>query len=152
MAEAATESVTQLLAAWSEGSQEALDRLVPLVHDELHRLARRYMRGERAGHTLQTTALVNEAYLRLVDQPHTAVIRERHVGIVVPHRRQTDRLTRREFGLRRRDAPHGLGVGVGILALNRHAVRLAVAQHPILAFPIAVDVRARPLSCASPPT
>jgi len=59
--------VTQLLVAWSEGDQSALERLVPLVYEELHRLARRYMRRERAGHTLQTTALVNEAYLRLVD-------------------------------------------------------------------------------------
>ncbi len=59
--------VTQLLVAWSEGDQTALEKLVPLVYDELHRLARRYMRRERARHTLQTTALVNEAYLRLVD-------------------------------------------------------------------------------------
>ena len=55
--------VTQLLLAWSNGDQAALDRLVPLVHGELRRLARRYMVREREGHTLQTTALVNEAYL-----------------------------------------------------------------------------------------
>jgi RNA polymerase sigma factor (TIGR02999 family) len=59
--------VTGLLLAWSEGDHSALDKLVPLVYDELRRLARRYMIKERAGHTLQTTALVNEAYLRLVD-------------------------------------------------------------------------------------
>lgn len=59
--------VTRLLRAWSEGDEEALDRLIPLVHAELHRRARRYMRHERAGHTLQTTALLHEAYLRLVD-------------------------------------------------------------------------------------
>lgn len=59
--------VTQLLQAWSEGDEQALGRLIPLVHKELHRLARRYMAGESPGHTLQTTALVNEAYLRLVD-------------------------------------------------------------------------------------
>jgi RNA polymerase sigma-70 factor, ECF subfamily len=57
--------LTQLLRAWSEGDQSALDQLVPLVHAELHRLARRYMAEERPGHTLQATALVNEAYLRL---------------------------------------------------------------------------------------
>lgn len=57
--------ITQLLRAWSEGDQAALEQLVPLVHSELHRLARRYMAGERPGHTLQPTALVNEAYLRL---------------------------------------------------------------------------------------
>src|SRR5262249_19930938 len=62
-----TQDVTQLLLAWNGGDQAALARLMPLVHTELHRLARRYLRGERADHTLQTTALVNEAYLRLVD-------------------------------------------------------------------------------------
>jgi RNA polymerase sigma factor (TIGR02999 family) len=60
--------ITQLLAAWREGNQAALDELYPLVYDELHRLARRYMSRERKGHTLQTTALINEAYVRLVDQ------------------------------------------------------------------------------------
>ena len=60
--------ITQLLAAWRDGNQAALDELYPLVYDELHRLARRYMSRERKGHTLQTTALINEAYVRLVDQ------------------------------------------------------------------------------------
>ena len=61
-------NVSELLVAWSEGDQAALDQLTPLVYDELHRLARRYMRRESPGHTLQTSALVNEAYLKLVDQ------------------------------------------------------------------------------------
>ena len=60
--------ITQLLAEWSDGNQAALDELYPLVYNELHRLARRYMSRERKGHTLQTTALINEAYVRLVDQ------------------------------------------------------------------------------------
>jgi len=60
--------ITQLLAEWRDGKQEALDELYPLVYAELHRLARRYMSRERKGHTLQTTALINEAYVRLVDQ------------------------------------------------------------------------------------
>jgi RNA polymerase sigma factor (TIGR02999 family) len=59
--------VTQLLLAWSDGDQTALEELTPLVYAELHRLAEGYMRRERPGHHLQTTALVNEAYLRLVD-------------------------------------------------------------------------------------
>jgi len=59
--------ITQLLVAWSHGDQTALEQLTPLVYQELHRLARRYLARERSGHTLQTTALVNEAYLRLVD-------------------------------------------------------------------------------------
>jgi len=61
------EDVTQLLRAWSDGDQEALEKLMPLVYDELRRLARHYMRRERPGHILQTSALVNEAYLRLID-------------------------------------------------------------------------------------
>jgi RNA polymerase sigma factor (TIGR02999 family) len=68
IADKAPAQVTDLLVAWSEGDKQAYDRLVPLVYDELHRLAHRYMSGERAGHTLQTTALVDEAYLRLVNQ------------------------------------------------------------------------------------
>jgi RNA polymerase sigma factor (TIGR02999 family) len=59
--------VTRLLKAWSEGDNAALGQLTPLVYDELRRLAARYMRRERPGHTLQTSALINEAYLRLVD-------------------------------------------------------------------------------------
>lgn len=60
------QQVTQLLQAWSQGEESALEELLPLVHRELHRLAHRYMFGERPGRTLQTTALVNEAYLRLL--------------------------------------------------------------------------------------
>jgi RNA polymerase sigma-70 factor, ECF subfamily len=59
--------VSELLRAWSGGDHTALDRLTPIVYRELHRLARRYMKCERPGHSLQTTALVNEAYMRLVD-------------------------------------------------------------------------------------
>jgi RNA polymerase sigma factor (TIGR02999 family) len=63
-----THQVTELLVAWSEGDKDALDELMPLIYDELRRLARQHMCRERASHTLQTNALVNEAYLRLVDQ------------------------------------------------------------------------------------
>ena len=62
-----SEEITQLLLAWNGGDEQALDRLMPLVQDELHRLAHRYMAGEHPGHALQTTALINEAYLRLID-------------------------------------------------------------------------------------
>jgi RNA polymerase sigma factor (TIGR02999 family) len=62
--------ITRLLIDWSSGDQAALDRLLPLVYDELRRLARSHMRRERPDHLLQTTALVHEAYLRLVDQKH----------------------------------------------------------------------------------
>ncbi|MEO7133114.1 MAG: ECF-type sigma factor, partial [Vicinamibacterales bacterium] len=59
--------VSGLLRAWSDGDQDALQALTPIVYEELHRLARRYMRRERSGHSLQATALVNEAYMRLAD-------------------------------------------------------------------------------------
>ena len=62
------QKVTQLLADWRQGGDAALTQLTPLVYEDLRRLAHRYMRGQRADHTLQTTALVNEAYLRLADQ------------------------------------------------------------------------------------
>ncbi len=62
-----TQEVTQLLKQWSGGDAAALEQLTPIIYAELHRIARRYMRREREGHTLQTTALVNEAYIRLID-------------------------------------------------------------------------------------
>lgn len=67
MSVAAQGEVTELLLRWSRGEDSALEQLVPIVYAELGRLAHRYMRGERADHTLQTSALINEAYLRLVD-------------------------------------------------------------------------------------
>ncbi len=62
------QEVTQLLQAWRDGDESALDELMPLVYNELHRLAHHYMLGERRGHLLQTSALVNEAYLQLIDE------------------------------------------------------------------------------------
>jgi len=69
---APTREVTELLRRMRAGDEGAADRLVPLIYDELHQLAARFLRGERKGHTLQTTALVHEAYLRLVDQQQAA--------------------------------------------------------------------------------
>ena len=65
----ATHNVTELLQDWSEGDESALERLIPLVYGELHRLAHQHMRHEKPGQILQTSALINEAYLRLVDRP-----------------------------------------------------------------------------------
>ena len=67
--EVAPHHVTRLLQEWNDGDETALEQLMPLVHDELHRLAHQHMQRERPGHILQTSALINEAYLRLVDQP-----------------------------------------------------------------------------------
>ena len=66
-----SEEITRLLATWSDGDRSVLDKLIPLVERELHQLAHRYLSHERPGHTLQTTALVHEAYLRLVGQRRT---------------------------------------------------------------------------------
>ena len=95
--------VTQLLLRWREGDQRAPDELMPLVYDELHRLAAHYMRGERPGHTLQTSALVNEAYLRLArheemqwqDRAHFfAVAAQAMRRILVDHARRRGNLKR----------------------------------------------------------
>src|SRR5256714_3234103 len=67
MAVRTEKEITHLLLAWSDGDQSALDRLAPIIHAELHRLAHHYMRNERPGHMLQTSALINEAYIRLID-------------------------------------------------------------------------------------
>jgi ECF sigma factor len=77
--------ITQLLRAWSAGDQRALDALTPVVYAELHRLAHRYMRRERSGHSLQTSALVNEAYLRLVD--YTRMQWQNRAHLLVPDAR-----------------------------------------------------------------
>ena len=71
MARSSSSEVSQLLHAWSNGDETALEKLMPLVYNELHRMARYYMARESPGHTLQTTALVNEAYVRLVDSAHS---------------------------------------------------------------------------------
>ena len=63
-----THDLTEILVRWSEGRREALDQLIPLIYDELHRIAARYLRQERSEHTLQPTALVHEAWIRLIDQ------------------------------------------------------------------------------------
>lgn len=67
MSAPSSHEVTQLLAAWSDGDEAAFAQLVPIIHAELYRLAKYYLKRERAGHTLQTSALVNEAYVRLID-------------------------------------------------------------------------------------
>ena len=73
-----------MLLAWEGGEAAAFDQLVPLVHEELHRLARRYMRQERSGHTLQATALVNEAYIRLIEAKDLGWTNRAHVVAIAP--------------------------------------------------------------------
>jgi len=95
--------VTQLLLAWNNGDSAALDNLIPVVYDELRRVARRYMRAEGPGHTLQATALVNDAYLRLVDQRRVSWQNRAHFfgvaaqiirRVLVDHARARHRLKR----------------------------------------------------------
>ncbi len=85
MTETDPKNVTQLLVAWSNGDKGALDMLVEVIHAELHRLARRYMRLEAPGHTLNTTALVNEAYLKLVNQNNVNWQNRAHFFAVSAH-------------------------------------------------------------------
>ncbi len=105
----ATDRVTQLLQDWSSGNQAAHDELMPLVYADLRRLARRYMRREGSGHSLQTTGLVNEAYLRLVDQKSVRWQNRAHFfgiaaqlmrRILVDHARKRQRLKRGGGALR----------------------------------------------------
>jgi RNA polymerase sigma factor (TIGR02999 family) len=77
--------VTRLLVRWQRGERECLDQLLPLVHGELRRIARRHMRRESPGHTLQTTALVNEAYIRLVDQTQVTWQNRSHFFSIAAH-------------------------------------------------------------------
>lgn len=80
-----SQPVSELLAKWKRGDQEALHALLPLVYDELRRLARHQLEAERVGHTLQSTALVHEAYLRLVEQEALRLDNRAHFFAVAPH-------------------------------------------------------------------
>lgn len=95
--------VTNLLIAWGKGDQQAFDRLMPEVRNELHRIAQHYMAGERPGHDLQATALINEAYLRLVDWKNIQWADRAHFfamaanmmrRVLVEHARRRDRIKR----------------------------------------------------------
>jgi RNA polymerase sigma factor (TIGR02999 family) len=129
--------ISQLLAGWRQGDRAALDSLMPLVYEELRRLARRYMRVERSSHTLQTTALVNEAYLRLIDvqdvqwqsRAHFFTIAAQVMRrILVDHARTRNRVKRGggEPQLSLTDAAVlGTGVPPDFIALDEALTRLA---------------------------
>ena len=110
MAATSSRRMTELLIAWSEGDKAALDKLIPFVYEELRRLANRYMRRENRGHTLQTSALVNEAYLKLIDQRNVrwqnrahffAVSAQLMRRILVDHARQHQAVKRGGSGQQR---------------------------------------------------
>jgi RNA polymerase sigma factor (TIGR02999 family) len=132
----APDEVTRLLISWNNGDQRALDQLMPYVYDELRRLARHYMRGERHGHILQTTALVNEAYLRLVKDRNISVKNRAHFiakaaramrQILVDHYREQSRVKRgREFQqVSLAEASEISGTAVELLALDDALTALA---------------------------
>jgi RNA polymerase sigma factor (TIGR02999 family) len=86
MLEIKPEEITEKLRAWADkGDEDLLNNLVPMVYDELHRQAHRYLRRERTGHTLQTTALVNEAYLKLVEQRNVSWESRTHFFAIAAH-------------------------------------------------------------------
>jgi RNA polymerase sigma factor (TIGR02999 family) len=132
----ASTDATQLLRAWREGDESALDKLTPIVYQDLRRLARRYLFAERAGHTLQPTALVNEAYMRLVDYKRMqwqdrahflAVSAQLMRRILVEHARR--RNLKRGGGIRHVPLEHAPGVGSAaskdVLALDEALTELA---------------------------
>jgi RNA polymerase sigma factor (TIGR02999 family) len=131
------DEVTGLLLAWSQGDESALERLVPVVYEELRRLAHHYMSQERTGHTLQTTALVHEAYQRLVDTPHVrwhdrghfyAVCAKLMRRILVDHARSRGYL-KRGGGLQQVSLAEALEVpqasGTDLVAIDQALTKLA---------------------------
>jgi RNA polymerase sigma factor (TIGR02999 family) len=130
--------VTDLLQAWAAGDQGALDALLPLVYDDLHRQARRYMRAQPSGHTLQTTALVHEAYLRLLGQSavewngraHFFLVAAKAMrSILIDHARARIAAKRggasRALSLKDAGGIAGPEAGVDVLALHEALERLA---------------------------
>lgn len=131
--------ITEILQDWSDGRREALDELMPLVYNELHRQAARYLRRERQDHTLQTTALINEAYLKLIDQKAVrwqnrahffAIAAQAMRRILVDHARSKNR-EKRGGEFERVDiedaamVASGEGAGVDLLALDEALTKLA---------------------------
>jgi RNA polymerase sigma factor (TIGR02999 family) len=136
------DQITQLLQSWSEGNQAAAEKLVPLVYEELHCLAQRYMSAERPGHTLQTTALVNEAYLRLVDSPRGSWESRTHFFSVCAHvmRHILVDWARSQKALKRGGDAHRLKLDDALAAANQPGTDLAAIDDALNAL-AAVDPR-----------
>jgi RNA polymerase sigma factor (TIGR02999 family) len=132
--------VTDLLLAWEQGDESALQQLIPVVTAELHRLARRYMRGERRDHTLQTTALVNEAYLRLIDlsrvrwqdRVHFFAMSARLMRRILVDHARSRQFVKRGGGARKVSFDEGqatLERGLDLVALDDALTALAALDH-----------------------
>lgn len=127
----APNEISQLLDEWSHGNQAALDRLYPLVYDELRRMAHRYMSRERKGHTLQTTALINEAYLRLVEQKHVQWANRAHffgISAQIMRRILIDHARRYEYSKRGGGTQKVSLEEVAVVAKERSRELLAVDE------------------------
>ncbi len=127
------QDVSRLLIAWSDGDEEALEQLMPLVYEELHRLAHRHLCRERAGHTLQTTALVQEAYLRLIDQKEVRWQNRAHffaVAAQMMRRILVDYARSRRFAKRGGGAQH-VSLDEALVVSNERAADI-VALHEAL--------------------
>jgi RNA polymerase sigma factor (TIGR02999 family) len=133
-----TRQVTELLLAWGDGDQAALEQLIPLVHAELRRIAARYMARERAGHTLQPTALVNEVYVRLVDVDRVKWQNRAHFLAV------SSRLMRRILvDFARARGYQKRGAGVRHVPIDEGAIIDIGRGHDVLALDDALDALAR---------
>jgi len=123
----ASQSVTQMLLAWGAGDEAARDALIPMVYDQLHRLARQHLRRERDGHSLQTTALINEAYLKLAEQPISWQSRNHFFGIAARLMRQIliDHARARQR-LKRGANPHLVSLSAAAVAPEQSADLLAL--------------------------
>jgi len=125
------QSLTELLQEWQHGDKEALDKLTPLVYDELRRIAHRYVRRERDGHTLETTALVNEAYLRLVGQQKIEWQNRAHFfGVMAQVMRHIliDHARRRHYAKRGGEAVHVSLDEANVMSLERAAELVALDE------------------------
>jgi RNA polymerase sigma factor (TIGR02999 family) len=126
--------VTDLLLSWRQGDAEALDRLIPLVYDELRRIARRHLRGESPGHALQATALVHEVYLRLVDVNRMSLTDRAHFfGVAATLMRQI------VVDYARRQRADKRGGGVTLLALDEASPSVGTPSVDVLALDEALD-------------
>jgi RNA polymerase sigma factor (TIGR02999 family) len=126
--------VTDLLLSWRQGDAGALDRLIPLVYDELRRVARRHLRGESPGHALQATALVHEAYLRLVDVDRMTLTNRAHFfGVAATLMRQI------VVDYARRQRADKRGGGVTVLSLDEASPSARTSSVDVLALDEALD-------------
>ncbi len=136
------QEVTQLLADWSNGNQAALDKLMPLVYEELHRLAHRYMNRERPGNSLQTSGLVHEAFMKLVDQRNVRWQNRAHFfGIAAQLMRRilVDYARSRQYAKRGGDA-HQVSLDEGLIVSEERGAEVVALDEALIGL-AAIDSR-----------